>query len=212
MLRPDAAEAARRLADPPVVLVLPGSRGGEIRRHLDIFATAIEALRRRAGPLDVVIPTVPHLYAGMSEATAQWAARPRLVVDEADKHAAFRTARAALAKSGTVTLELAVAGVPMVAAYKVSAVEAMIARRLVQAPSAILANLVLEENIVPEFIQETCTAENLTAALLPLLSDTPARRRQVEAFARLDAVMEIGSANPSDRAADIVLRAAGVVA
>lgn len=210
MLRPDAAEAARRLADPPLVLLLPGSRGGEIRRHLGIFATAIEALRQRAGPLDVVIPTVPHLYAGVSAATAQWVARPRLVVDEADKYATFRTARAALAKSGTVTLELAVAGVPMVAAYKVSAVEAMIARRLVQAPSAILVNLVLEENVVPEFIQETCTAENLTAALLPLLSDTPARRRQVEAFARLDAVMEIGSANPSVRAADIVLKEAGV--
>ncbi|MEX0840782.1 MAG: lipid-A-disaccharide synthase [Xanthobacteraceae bacterium] len=209
LLRPDAAEAARRLADPPVLLVLPGSRGGEIRRHLDIFAKTIDAVGARAGVLDIVIPTVPHLYAGVNEAVAQWPARPRVVVEEEDKHAAFRIARAALAKSGTVTLELAVAGVPMVAAYKVSTIEAMIARRLVQAPSVILANLVLEENVVPEFIQQTCTVENLTAALLPLLSDTPARRRQTEAFARLDAVMEIGSASPSARAADIVLREAG---
>lgn len=205
-LRPDEAEAARRLADPPALLVLPGSRSGEIRRHLDIFARTVEAVGERAGALDIVIPTVPRLYAGVSEATAQWPSRPRVVVAEEDKHAAFRGARAALAKSGTVTLELAVAGVPMVAAYKVSAIEAMIARRLVQAPSAILANLVLQENVVPEFIQETCTVENLTAALLPLLSDTPARRRQVEAFARLDTVMEIGAANPSARAAEIVLR------
>ncbi|MEA2991674.1 MAG: lipid-A-disaccharide synthase, partial [Alphaproteobacteria bacterium] len=70
---------------------------------------------------------------------------------------------------------------------------------------AILANLVVEDNVVPEFIQETCTVENLTQALLPLLSDTPERRRQIEAFARLDTIMEIGSAVPSERAADIVL-------
>jgi len=210
VLRSNEAEAARRLADPPVILVLPGSRGGEIRRHLDIFAKTIDAVRRRAGALEIVIPTVPRLYAGLKDATAAWSAPPRVVVEEEAKHAAFRSARAALTKSGTVTLELAVAGVPMVAAYKVSAVEALIARRLVQAPSAILANLVLEENVVPEFIQQTCTVENLTQALLPLLSDTPERRRQLEAFARLDAVMEIGSANPSERAADIVLREAGM--
>ncbi len=208
MLRPNAAEAARRLADPPIVLVLPGSRSGEIRRLLKIFEQAIDFVGDRIGELDVVIPTVPRLYAGVKEATVGWASRPRVIVEEQEKHAAFRTARAALAKSGTVTLELAVAGVPMVAAYKVSELEAMIARRLVQAPSAILANLVLGGNIVPEFIQQTCTVKNLTEALLPLLSDTPARRRQVEAFARLDAVMEIGSAHPSLRAADIVLQVA----
>ena len=210
LLRPNETEAARRLADPPVVLVFPGSRRGEIRRHLDIFAATIETLRQRAGPLDVVIPTVPHLYGGVSEATAHWGARPRVMVEEKEKQAAFRIARAALAKSGTVTLELAVAGVPTVAAYKVSVVEAIVARLFIQTPSVILANLVLQENVVPEFLQESCTVENLTKALLPLLSDTPARWRQVEAFARLDAVMEIGSANPSARAADIVLRAAGV--
>ncbi len=208
LLRPNPAESARRLADPPLVLVLPGSRGGEIRRHLDIFSKTIETVRQRTGALDIVIPTVPRLYAGLKQATAQWPTHPRVVVDEEDKHSAFRTARAALAKSGTVTLELAVAGVPMIAAYKVSAVEAMIVRQLVQAPSAILANLVLEENVVPEFIQETCTVESLTQTLLPLLSDTPERRRQLEAFTRLDAVMEIGSANPSARAADIVLQTA----
>jgi lipid-A-disaccharide synthase len=125
-------------------------------------------------------------------------------MDAEEKHAAFRKARAALTKSGTVTLELAVAGVPMVAAYKVSAIEATIARRLIQVSSAILANLVVGENVVPEFLQ-TCTGENLAAALLPLLSDTPERRRQIEAFARLDTIMEIGSAVPSERAADIVL-------
>ncbi len=204
-LRPNAQEATRRMTDPPVVLMLPGSRTGEVRRLLAIFARTIEIVAEHVGALNIVIPTLPHLRAPISEATAAWPRRPRIVVDAEEKQAAFRVARAALAKSGTVTLELAVAGVPMVTAYKVSAIEAMIARRLIQAPSAILANLVLEENVVPEFIQETCTVKNLTEALVPLLADTPERRRQVEAFARLDTVMEIGTAVPSERAADIVL-------
>jgi lipid-A-disaccharide synthase len=204
-LRPNAQEAARRLADPPVVLVLPGSRSGEVRRLLGIFAQVIENVSQRAGKLDVVIPTVPHLLAHVREATAGWPLRPRVIVETEEKQAAFRVARAALTKSGTVTLELAVAGVPMVAAYQVSPIEAMIALRLMQVPSVILANLVLGENVVPEFIQKACTVDNLTEALLPLLHDTPARRRQIEAFSRLDTIMEIGTMVPSTRAADVVL-------
>ena len=124
---------------------------------------------------------------------------------QAEKDAAFRTARAALTKSGTSTLELAVAGVPMVAAYKIPLLEEVAARLLVKVDSVILANLVLGENVVPEFIQRAATPERLAEALAPLLGDTPARRRQVEAFARLDAIMDIGTASPSDRAARLVL-------
>ena len=131
---------------------------------------------------------------------------PRIVVESAEKRAAFRVARAALAKSGTVTLELALAGVPMVTAYKVSAIETLIGRPIKnRLPSVILANLVLGENVVPEFLQEDCTADNLANALVPLFADTPERRRQIEAFRRLDAIMEIGTSAPATRAADIVL-------
>ena len=114
----------------------------------------------------------------------------------------------ALAASGTVTLELALSGVPTVAAYRLHAVEAMIARLIrlqAKLPSVILANLVIGENVVPEFIQEDCTAERLADALLPLLSDTPERRRQVEGFGRLDQIMAIGSLRSSAKAAEIVL-------
>ena len=131
--------------------------------------------------------------------------RPRVVVGDDEKRAAFRIARAALAASGTVTLELALAGIPTVAGYRVSALEAMVARRLVKSPSVILANLVIGDNVVPEFLQEDCTAERLAAALAPLLGETAARTRQVEAFARLDDIMEIGRLRPSDAAAEIVL-------
>jgi lipid-A-disaccharide synthase len=207
LLRPNAEEQRRRQADPPVILALPGSRGSEIEHHAAIFGEALARLRQRIGPIEAIVPTVPRQLARVAAATAGWAVRPRVVVEPAEKRAALRIARAALAKSGTVTLELAVAGVPMVAAYRVSGFEAMILRRLIHVPSVILANLVIGENIVPELLQEECTAEGLAARLAPIVADTPERRRQLDAFARLDAIMEIGVRAPAARAADIVLAA-----
>ena len=209
-LRPSPQEARRRLADPPVLLVLPGSRSGEIRRLLDVFGKALAPLGAGSQPPELVLPTLPHLREPIAAATAGWPLRPRIVVDPLDKQAAFRVARAALAKSGTVTLELALAGVPMVTAYKVSLIEEVVARIAIQVSSAILPNLILEENVVPEFLQRDCTPQKLAAALLPLLSESPERRRQIAAFAHLDAVMGAGGAvSPSSRAADIVLGLAG---
>jgi lipid-A-disaccharide synthase len=207
-LRPDQAETQRRSADPPVILALPGSRSGEIRRLAGIFGQAIGLLQQRAGPIELVLPTVSHRLEQVRKATEAWPVKPRIVVGHADKQAAMRVARAALAKSGTVTLELALAGVPMVAAYQVSALEAFVARRLVKVPSYILANLVSGENVVPELVQEDCTPERLADALLPLVSETPERRRQIATFARLDAIMEIGARAPAARAAEIVVEAA----
>ncbi len=206
-LRPNAAEARRRQAAPPVLLVLPGSRTGELRRLLDIFADTVARVGHRIGALEVIVPTVAHLLDPIRAATERWPVRPRIVVETADKQAAFRIATAALAKSGTVTLELALAGVPMVAAYKISPLEYLVFGRAIaqRLSSVILANLVLGENVVPEFLQRDCTSARLADALLPLLVDGPERRRQVEAFARLDAIMEIGSRVPAARAADIVL-------
>jgi lipid-A-disaccharide synthase len=206
-LRPNAEEARRRLAGPPVLLVLPGSRLGELRRMLADFAATVALIRERIGPLEVIVPTIPHLVDPVASATAQWPVPARIVVETKERRAAMRVARAALTKSGTVTLELALAGVPMVAAYKVSALEyLLVGRRIVKRlPSVILTNLLLGENVVPEFLQHECTAEKLAAALTPLLGDTLQRQRQIEAFSRLDAIMEIGARAPAARAADIAL-------
>ncbi|MGA7973810.1 MAG: lipid-A-disaccharide synthase, partial [Pseudolabrys sp.] len=138
-------------------------------------------------------------------ATAAWPVPARIVTDAREKLAVFRTARAALTKSGTSTLELALAGIPMVAAYKLSLIEAGVAQLLIQVPSVILANLVLGEAAVPELLQFACTPARLAGALTPLLSDTPERRRQIDALARLDVVMGIGGEAPSARAAAVVL-------
>jgi lipid-A-disaccharide synthase len=204
-LRPDAEEAKRRLMEPPLVLVLPGSRTSEIRHLLAIFERALALVVARREPPEVVLPTLPHLRERVAAATAGWPVRPRIVVEVEAKLAAFRQARAALAKSGTVTLELALAGVPMVAAYRVSPIDEAIVRLTIQLPSVILPNLILGENVVPEFLQRACTPDNLANALIPLLADSSERTRQIDAFARLDAKMDIGRALPSARAADMVL-------
>jgi lipid-A-disaccharide synthase len=204
-LRPNDLEKRLRMAGPPLLLVLPGSRSSEIRRMAPVFGAAIARVAEQFGNIEAVIPAVPRLADTVRAAVASWRIPTRVITDAGEKNEAFRTARAALTKSGTSTLELALAGVPMVAAYKVSLVEEIAARWLVNVPSAILANLILGENIVPEFLQRDCTAERLAGAVLPLLADTPERKRQLDAFARLDATMDIGSARPSDRAASVVL-------
>lgn len=205
-LRPNAQEQARREGQPPVLLVLPGSRRSEVARHMTVFGQTLHALRARGVAFEAVLPTTPHLEAAVREGLASWPVTPEIVTGEAEKRAAFRTARAALAKSGTVTLELALSGVPMVTAYRVGDIEALILRRVIRVHSVILANLVIGENVIPEFLQEACTADNLAPALAELLADSPARARQVEAFGRLDQIMATGTASPSVRAADIVLQ------
>jgi lipid-A-disaccharide synthase len=208
LLRPDEAELARRRQDPPLVLVLPGSRRSEIRRLLPPFGAAIERVHQRCGEIELLLPTLPALAEMVRTETDRWRIAPRILTHPQEKLRAFRVARAALAASGTVTLELALAAVPTVAAYRISAWEAVIARRLIRVPSVILANLVVGENVVPELLQEECTPERLAEALLPLLSDTPERKRHLEAFGRLDRIMDLANARPSRRAAEIVLAAA----
>ena len=202
VLRPDAAEQKRRDQSPPVLLVLPGSRRSEISHHMAVFGETLGLLDR---PVELILPTMPHLQEAVAAALKHWPVQPRVVIGEQEKRAAFRIAHAAFVKSGTATLELALARVPMVAAYKAGAVEAWIIRRAIRSDSVILANLVIGENVVPEFIQQDCTPQRLVPALRDILGDTPLRRRQVAAFQGLDAVMSTGNQPPSARAADIVL-------
>jgi lipid-A-disaccharide synthase len=202
MLRPDADEQQRRDGQPPVLLVLPGSRRGEINHHMAVFGQTLGLLDL---PFEAVLPTMPHLQDLVRAGVKSWPVQPRIIVGEQEKKAAFRNAHAAFVKSGTVTLELALADVPMVAAYRVGTVEAWILRRAIRGNSVILANLVMGENVVPEFLQEDCTPAKLVPALRDILGDSPLRRRQTEAFARIDAIMSTGGQPPSSRAADIVL-------
>ena len=204
-LRPAVADEARRTASPPLLVVLPGSRRGELRRLMPVFGGTLDLVSRRCGPLEIVVPTLPHLRPMVEEMAVGWTVPFRIVDDPESRRAAFRQARAALVKSGTVTLELALAGVPMVAAYRVALVEELIVRLLVNAPSAILANLVIGENVVPEFLQRRCVPEELSPALVAVMENEGVRRVQLDAFAKLDAIMEMGGRTPRERAADVVM-------
>jgi lipid-A-disaccharide synthase len=204
-LRPNPEEARRRAADPPVLLVLPGSRPGEVANHLVVFGQTVALLAERCGSLEVVLPTVANLAEQVRAHVAGWTVPPRVVVGQDEKWAAFRGARAALAASGTVTLELALAGIPTAVAYRASWFTELIYRTIVRVPTIVLANLVLEDNVMPEFIQRDANPDQLARALAPLIGETPERARQLAAFARLDAVMRIGTAQPSEAAAEVVL-------
>jgi lipid-A-disaccharide synthase len=204
-LRPGADEQRRRAEKPPVLLVLPGSRRSEIKHHMAVFGATLGQLAAEGIPFELILPTMPHLQEAVAEGVKGWPVQPRVVIGEKEKKAAFRMAHAAFTKSGTATLELAIAGVPMVAAYRAGAIETWVMRSMIQVNSVILANLVIGENVVPEFIQQDCTPEKLLPPLREILSDSPLRQRQLQAFAKIDAIMSTGNQPPSVRAADIVL-------
>jgi lipid-A-disaccharide synthase len=207
-LRPAPGERAAVGSGPFKLLVLPGSRRTEITRLMEPFGETVRRLRDVSPqPLEVMLPAVAHLAADIEEAAKAWPVKPQIVHGEEAKWAAFRSAHGALAASGTVTLELALAGVPMVVGYRLSRLEEQITR-FIKAHSIVLANLVLAENVVPEFIQDACNPETLASTLLPLMTDTPERRRQIEAFERLDGLMIDPAESASERSARIVLEMA----
>jgi lipid-A-disaccharide synthase len=204
----DGQELGARLGlDPakPVVAVLPGSRPSEVRRLMEPFGKALGALVEKIGPVEVVLPVVASVRKLIEAELPSWPVQPHLVEGDEDKFRAFRLARVALAASGTVTLELALSGTPMVVAYRVDGL-AVHLRHLVNVQSVVLANLVLGENVFPELLQEDCVPEKLAAALAPLVEGGPERHRQLAGLERIAGVMtpEHGDA-PSERAAAVVL-------
>ncbi|MGF1621295.1 MAG: lipid-A-disaccharide synthase [Rhodomicrobiaceae bacterium] len=203
----DAQELATRLAlDPakPVLLVLPGSRPTEVRRLMEPFGQAVAGLMENVGPMEVILPAVDSVRPLIEEALKGWPIQPHLVSGQDDKFKAFKLAKAALAASGTVTLELGLAGVPMVVAYKVDWLAERL-RFLLKVPSVVLANLVIGQNVFPELLQEDCTPEKLTEALLPLFGDTPERARQLAGLGTIADKMVLDHGTPSERAAETAL-------
>jgi lipid-A-disaccharide synthase len=190
---------------PNRIVVLPGSRRAVIRRLSPDFAAALGLAAQALGPLDVVLPTLPHVEALVRETVAGWPVPTRLVLGEAEKFRAFATARAAIAASGTVTLELALAGTPLVGAYKVSKLEEQ-AKYFIKVPSILLPNLILERRAIPELVQQDCMPDKLAAALVALVRDGPERAAQIAALAELDGRMQLpGGVAPSEAAAAAVL-------
>jgi lipid-A-disaccharide synthase len=192
--------------DEKLVVLLPGSRLSEIRFLWPVFRAAVESAQDAAGALRVVIPTVPTVAARVRQLAAAWRKDVLVTEDQQDKFGAFEAADAALAASGTVSTELALAATPMVIGYRVGQVTAAIARRYIKVPYITLVNLILKREAIPEFVQEECTAENLSAELIRLLTNPSARVAQVTASAEAVKALGFGDEKPSVRAARAVLK------
>lgn len=207
-LQPSAEEAERRRARPPLLLVLPGSRGQEIRMMAPLFGKALGILAERGQSFEVVLPTPPRLMSRIEALTADWPVKPRIVTDPAEKRVAFRSAYAALAASGTVTLELALARIPMVGAYRLPNWEAIIAWFVLKTRTILLANIVLGRQVIPEVMQLDCTPERLADALAPILHEGTAREAQFAAFDEIERILDTGGRTSAEIAAEVVEAAA----
>ncbi|MCE9651425.1 MAG: lipid-A-disaccharide synthase [Parvibaculum sp.] len=198
--------AARGIApDQPILMLLPGSRTNEVKRLVAVFGETAALLAAEIPGLKFVVPTVPHVRHLVEEAVKSWRVPVELVEGEIEKRAAFAAATAALAASGTVTLELGLAGVPMVVAYKIDAIAGWVVSGLLKVPSVVIVNLILDRPSVREFLQYAAKPAALASALRPLLHDTPDRARALADLAELRTVMGVGGDRPSLRAARAVL-------
>lgn len=209
-LRPQSPNERLALGtDPSILLVMPGSRSGEISRHMPMLRETLARTNQLLvgegyAPPTYILPSVPKHTATIKEAVKDWPVSVDVVSSQDAKRAAMRKAHGAIVASGTATLELALAGIPMVVVYKLD-VLAHLARRLVKVWTIVLPNLVLGRPVVREYVDEMARPEALARALKALATDTPERRAQVEAFEELDALMA-GPDNqtPAQRARRIV--------
>ena len=191
--------------DATVVSVLPGSRHTEVRRLLPVFAQAVRRLGRNRPELTIAVATVEAVRDEVTTAVRAWPMPTIVVTEPGEKYDAFAASQAAVAKSGTVTLELALAGVPMVVCYKVSPVTAFLARRLVSVDHVALVNLLADRQVAPELLQEACTPQAIVEAVEPLLTDEAERTAQLSGFREVVARLGGVSPAPSERAAEVVL-------
>jgi lipid-A-disaccharide synthase len=191
--------------DELLISVLPGSRGGEVRRLLPIFAAALHRLEQRIGPFRVAVPTVATVASSVAEAVRGWPGAPILVRQTQDKYDAFAASRAALAASGSVALELAMARLPMVVAYRLNPLTEALLDRVVKVRQVNLVNLLLEQPLVCELLRGECTPERLAAELARLVRDEPVRAAHQAGYDTAMRRLGAGDRSPSLRAADQVL-------
>ncbi|MGV1013557.1 MAG: lipid-A-disaccharide synthase [Methyloceanibacter sp.] len=192
--------------DAPLLCVVPGSRPSEVRRMLPVFGAALSLLRDRHPGLRIVVPVVEATAETVQEVVRDWPLPVIPLTDAAERPDAFAACDAALAKSGTVTLELALADVPLVMAYRLNAMTAFIVKRMgVRVEHATLVNLLAGRTVVPEFIQEAATPEALAEAVDLLLRSEQAREAQRQGFREVRDTLGASTPAPSERAAKVVL-------
>jgi lipid-A-disaccharide synthase len=189
----------------PVLLVAPGSRRSEIKRVLPAFEDAAMRLADANPSLRIVVPAADTVATEVKARVAGWRHNAHVVEGERDKLDAMCAATIALACSGTVTTELAVAGRPMVVGYRGHPATALVARAIIRTRFFTLFNIAADEEIAPELLQERCNGPELAAAASTLLADPDRRsaqtRKQTAALMRLG----LGEADPFEAAAEVVI-------
>jgi lipid-A-disaccharide synthase len=190
-------------ADAPVICVLPGSRRGEIGRLAGDFGSALALLAEHQPGMRPVVPTIEATAAMVRGLAADWPGSPIVVRGAAERYDAMAASNAALAASGTVALELALARVPTVIAYRVAPLTHFIVRRFISVDYGNLINLIEDREIVPELIQGDCRPDRLVAALERMLG--PEGVAQIEAVQPALSRLGLGGEAPSRRAAQTVL-------
>ncbi|MDK1492238.1 lipid-A-disaccharide synthase [Sinorhizobium sp. 7-81] len=188
--------------EPSTCLLLPGSRGSEVGRLLPIFRETVEELAARHEGMRFLLPTVPRQERRVKELTASWKVRPEITVAADRKWEAFAEADAALAASGTVILELALAGIPVVSTYKADWLVSFLHSRI-GIWTAALPNLIADFPIVPEYFNKAIRPAALTRWFERLSIDTPQRRAMLDGFAVVQRRMATDRP-PGDKAAEIV--------
>lgn len=203
-----AAFRARHGLAPETMLltVLPGSRRSEIKVLLPDFGHTLSILAQRHPDLRVVVPTLGKVAGAVRDAVAGWPLAPIVVEGDAEKYGAFAASTAALAASGTVALELALARLPAIIAYRIHPLTYRLYRRLIRVKFANLVNIMQDRMLVPEYLQGDCVPDRLADAVDRLLSDPAARQAQIDGVAEVARWLGQGEAKPpSGRAAEAVL-------
>lgn len=205
----EKTDAIRRrlglVGEKPVLVMLPGSRQGEVKRLLPVFCSVAENLMDEWGGLTVLVPTVSNVVEDVRHQLDGWSVPHRVLDGGVDRLASFRVADVALAASGTVTLELALSGTPMAVAYRANPLTAALVRRLIKVRHVAIPNILLGREVVPEFIQEDCQPDKITAGLAKLLANKNVRDQQVDDLAQISGLLGAGGLRPSLRAANAVL-------
>ncbi len=189
------------------VMLMPGSRDTETSRLMPVFGETMARLQALLPNLVPVIAAAPGVAEAVAQQAANWNTDPVIIHDVAARYDAFAAAKAALTKSGTSTLELAMAGVPMAVTYRVNPLSAAIGRRLIKVPHVAMINLLAGRALVPELLQQDCTPATLTATLHGLLTDPDAAAAQRAGFAAALATLQAPAGTPSDAAAEAILAA-----
>jgi lipid-A-disaccharide synthase len=205
----DAAKFRARhniAADATPIILLPGSRVTETTRLLPVFEAAITRLHARIPKLVPIVAAAPFIADAVAARTAGWAPAPIIIRDVAERYDAFAAAHAALTKSGTSTLELAMAGVPMAVTYRVNALSAAIGRRLIKVKHVAMINLLANGPLVPELLQENSTPEKLAATLETLLTNAHAAAAQRAGYARALSTLRAPRGTPSQAAASAIAK------